>query len=93
MILPIILTVVSYVIIGFGIFQSASSSMLYETSPSSTSMVLVLIGIVLLIAASIWNITKSYYYQLAYIVAADKPELSSKEAVEESEKINDWKTW
>ena len=68
MILPIILTVVSYVIIGFGIFQSASSSMLYETSPSSTSMVLVLIGIVLLIAASIWNITKSYYYQLAYIV-------------------------
>ena len=87
MVLPVILTVVSYVIIGFGIFQTASSSMLYETSSSTTSIVLVLIGMVLFIAASIWSVTKSYYYQLAYIIAADKPELSSKEAVEESEKL------
>ncbi len=87
MVLPVILTVVSYVIIVFGIFQTASSSMLYETSSSTTSIVLVLIGIVLFIAASIWSVTKSYYYQLAYIIAADKPELSSKEAVEESEKL------
>ena len=37
--------------------------------------------------ASIWNITKSYYYQLAYIVAAENPELSAKETVEESQKL------
>ena len=86
MILPIILTVVSYVIIGFGIFSYSISIASLESS-SSAGGVLVLIGIVLLIAASIWSVTKSYYYQLAYIVAADKPELSSKEAVEESEKL------
>ena len=35
----------------------------------------------------IWSITKSYYYQLAYLIAADNPEMSSKEAVLKSEEL------
>lgn len=46
-----------------------------------------LVGAILLVASLIWSITKSYYYQLSYIVSAEKPELSSKEAVKESEKL------
>ena len=85
MILPIVLMIVSYIIIVFGIFKAASSSILYETSQSSG--VLLVIGIVLLIVSTIWSVTKSFYYQLAYVIAADKPEMSSKEAVEESERL------
>lgn len=86
LILPIILTIVAYLMIAFGIFQSTASMLDYSSS-SAGSTVFLLIGSILLIAASIWNITKSYYYQLAYVIAAEKPELSAGEAVEESEKL------
>ena len=52
-----------------------------------TGGILALVGAILLVASLIWSITKSYYYQLSYIVSAEKPELSSKEAVKESEKL------
>ena len=35
----------------------------------------------------IWYVTKSYYYKLAYIIAIEKPELSSKEVVQESQRL------
>ena len=41
----------------------------------------------LLLVSSIWATTKSYYYKLAYILAAENPELSSKEAVLKSEEL------
>ena len=82
---PIVLMIVSYIIIAFGIFKS-TTALLYNSS-SASSITFTLIGGVLMIAASIWIVTKSYYYQLAYVVAAEKPELSAKEAVAESEKI------
>lgn len=86
MILPILLTVVAYIVIAFGIFSYASSMSSLESS-SSFGGIWILIGVVLLIVSLVWSITKSYYYQLSYIVSAEKPELSSKEAVEESEKL------
>lgn len=86
LILPIILLIVSYLLIAFGIFQS-TASMLNYSSLSASSIAFSLIGSILLIVAYIWNITKSYYYQLAYVIAAEKPELSAGEAVEESEKL------
>ena len=86
MMLPILLTVVAYIVIAFGIFSYASSMSSLESS-SSFGGIWILIGVVLLIVSLVWSITKSYYYQLSYIVSAEKPELSSKEAVEESEKL------
>ena len=82
---PIVLIILSYILIGFGIYQSTIS--ILSNNSSTSAFIVTLIGIVLLIASVIWNITKSYYYQLAYVVAAEKPELSAKEAVAESEKI------
>lgn len=82
---PIVLMIVSYILISFGIYQSTIS--IFSNNSSASAVVVMLIGTVLLIASVIWNITKSYYYQLAYVVAAEKPELSAKEAVAESEKI------
>ena len=82
---PIVLIILSYILIGFGIYQSTIS--ILSNNSSTSAFIVMLIGIVLLIASVIWNITKSYYYQLAYVVTAEKPELSAKEAVAESEKI------
>lgn len=46
---------------------------------------LTLIMGVIMIIDSIYFTMKSYYYQLAYVVAADNPEMSGAEAVEKSE--------
>ena len=85
MIFPILLTIVAYIVLVYGIFSYSSSILSLENS--SSGGICVLVGFILLIVSLIWNITKSYYYQLSYIVSAEKPELSSKEAVEESEKL------
>lgn len=86
-IVPFILIVVSYVLIGFGMVGMIGSS-LYRTSSSAGSFgILGIVGFILLIVSMIWGITKSYYYQLAYLVAADNPEMSSKEAVLKSEEL------
>ena len=85
MIFPILLTIVAYIVLVYGIFSYSSSILSLENS--SSGGIWVLVGFILLIVSLIWNITKSYYYQLSYIVSAEKPELSSKEAVEESEKL------
>ena len=76
--------VVAVFILAFGAIQSIAPLV---SSSSSTASIWLLLGGVLLIVSSIWNITKSYYYQLAYIVAAENPELSAKETVEESQKL------
>lgn len=85
MIFPILLTIVAYIVLVYGIFSYSSSILSLENS--SSGGIWVLVGFILLIVSLTWNITKSYYYQLSYIVSAEKPELSSKEAVEESEKL------
>ena len=40
-----------------------------------------------ILVVSIWLTCKSYYYSLAYIIAADEPELTTKEAVEKSKEL------
>lgn len=84
MIAPIILMVVAFLILAFGAAKSITTLV---SSSSSTGSIWMLLGGILLFVSSIWSITKSYYYQLAYIVAAENPELSAKETVEESQKI------
>ena len=41
----------------------------------------------------IWAVTKSYYYQLAYFVAIDNPDMTSKEVVLKSEELMQNKRW
>lgn len=56
------------------------------SSASTFSYLLLAVGLIGLVLSTIWVATKSYYYQLTSIIVAERPELSAKEAVEESEK-------
>lgn len=94
MIVPIILIIVSYILMLVGLggtMASMYSSALLSTSSSNTSTgmftLIIILGFILLIASIIWAITKSYYYKLAYIVAMENPDMTSKEAVLKSEEI------
>ena len=40
-----------------------------------------------ILAVNIWLICKSFYYSLAYIIAADEPDLTTKDAVEKSKEL------
>lgn len=87
LIVPIILIIVSYVLIGFGMVGMIGSSLSRTSSAAGSFGILGIIGFILLIVSMIWAITKSYYYQLAYIVSAENPEMSSKDAVLKSEEL------
>lgn len=50
-------------------------------------LVIALIGLIAYVISMIWLITKSYYYSLSYTIVADKPDISAKEAVLESERL------
>lgn len=56
-------------------------------------VILFLFSLILYVVAIIWSAVKSLHYSLSYIIAADKPELSAKEAVEKSRKLMDGNRW
>lgn len=88
--IPIILVIVSIIILFLGLGGSIYSAAALASGGSSSSAffyVLLAIGLIGYIASIIWAATKSYYYLLAPIIVAERPELSAKEAVEESEKL------
>lgn len=91
MIVPVILMIISYVLIAFSVslYVTSSFSYIYSGSTSGLGMagLLSIVGIILLIFSVIWGITKYYYYALSYLIAMDNPEMTSKEAVEESKKL------
>ena len=91
MIVPVILMIISYVLIAFSIslYVASSFSYIYSGSASGLGMagLLSIVGIILLIVSVIWGLTKYYYYALSYLIAIDNPEMTSKEAVEESRKL------
>ena len=91
MIVPVILMIISYVLIAFSIslYVASSFSYIYSGSASGLGMagLLSIVGIILLIVSVIWGLTKYYYYALSYLIAMDNPEMTSKEAVEESKKL------
>lgn len=97
--IPVIIMIVSIIILSLGLSLALTSS-IKVTAPGSTAVsssggssssaffyVLLAIGLIGYIASIIWAATKSYYYLLAPIIVAERPELSAKEAVEESEKL------
>lgn len=86
MIIPVILVIVSYVIIGLGAVGTVGAS-LYSSSATAGFGALTIIGFILLIVSTIWAATKSYYYQLSYFVAVDNSDLTAKEVVEKSKEL------
>ena len=86
MLVPVILIIVSYLLIGFGTFGSLGTA-LYSSSASAGFGFLAIIGFILLIVSMIWSVTKSYYYQLAYFIAVDNTDITAKEAVTKSAEL------
>ena len=85
LLVPFILLVFSYFLMSFGIVGGSISLIMY--SSSSGFIFLAFIGVILAIVSAIWGTTKSYYYLLSYIIAAENVNLSSKEVVEESKRL------
>ena len=88
MILPEIAVIVAFVIIMVGGVSMGLMAFSTQSSGASTfSMFMLVIGVILLVASIVWLITKSYYYQLAILVAIDNPDMSGADAVEESQRL------
>lgn len=87
MIVPVILIIISYILIAVGISMTIASTMLYSSSSVTGYTAMCLIGLILLVVSMIWAIVKSYYYQLAYLLAADNDDLDSKEIIQRSEQL------
>ncbi len=69
-----------------------SSILIAVCAIGGNGALLTIIGVIIL-GDSIYLTLKSYYYQLAYIVSADNPEYTSKEAVEKSETLMKGNRW
>ena len=88
MILPEIAVIVAFVVIMVGGVSMGLMAFSTQSSGASAfSMFMLLIGVILLVASIVWLITKSYYYQLAILVAIDNPDMSGADAVEESKRL------
>lgn len=87
MLAPIALMIISYLVIIGGLVGTSVSVLSLRDSISSGFGFVSVVGVILIIASSIWMVTKSFYYSLAFIVAADDDTLSGKEAVEKSEEL------
>lgn len=87
---PMILVVVSYVLIFAGTgYYIINDSLFAKTSSNTSGMSvgLMVLGFILLIVSLIWGITKSYYYQLAYLIGAEHQGITGEEAVFRSQKL------
>ena len=61
--------------------------MLSTTTSYYAYLFILIVGFILLVVSAIWATTKSFYYQLSYIIAVDNEEMSAEDAVLESEKL------
>lgn len=79
LLLPVILSVISIVIMmGGGFFAYGS--------PDAMPL-MIIIGVILYFASLIWLIVESYSYELTYMIAAENPEMSSKDVVVRSKEL------
>lgn len=97
LLVPIILFVVSYILIfvgAFGAIGTAATATSKAAAASAGSFgILTLLGVILLFVSMIWLVVASLYYELVNYVAAENPELSSKEVVEKSKELMTNKRW
>ena len=88
MILPEIAVIIAFVILIVGYVSMGIMAISTQSAGASVfSVFMLIIGIILLVASIVWLITKSYYYQLAILVAIDNPDMSGADAVEESQRL------
>ena len=91
LLVPIIIIIVLYIVlIASSVSLIAFSSTLFKSYSASASITAGFLSIICsigLIALYIWIAIKSLFYVLVYQVAYDNPNLSSKEVVEESERL------
>lgn len=85
LLLPLILLIVSIFLISFGTALTTGSALFLETSSSFAPMIV--FGFFLLIFSLIWLVVKSYYYEITYMIAAENPEMSSKDVVQKSREL------
>lgn len=55
--------------------------------PFEVSLYVMPLSFIAFIISMIWTITKSFYYKLAYLIAVDNPDMTSKNAVLKSEEL------
>ncbi len=85
MIVPIALIIVAFIIFSIGLGVSIFEY--NNTSTISSLSVISVIALIVMFVAEIWAIVKGLYYVLSNYIAIDNPEMSSKEAVLESERL------
>ena len=83
-IIMVVLIILMFVTLGFSFVAATSSN--FESLVTSLGA-FAIIFFIAFIAISIWLTCLGLYYSIAYIVAADNPEISSKEAVEKSKEL------
>ena len=86
LLLPFMLLVVSIVLIVAGSYFSVGTA-LFTATTSSSYIVMIVIGCIMYVISFIWLIVKSYYYELTYMIAAENPEMSSKDVVDKSKEL------
>lgn len=90
LIVPILLGFVSAVMISVGLVAQIFNTNLSEFSATSSgSPVILVLGTIILVAASIFSYIISLSLSLVYNIAYDEPELTGKETVKKSQELMD----
>ena len=84
--IAIVAYIIAIILLGISAFTSFAS-VLSTASIGTTSIVLIIVGVVLLAFACVYGFIKGLLYSLSYYIAYDNPELSAKEAVEKSAEL------
>ena len=87
LILPIIVLIIGIVFMMFGMAGAITSMFSPNSIDTSSLSGSAGLGVLLVLVGAIWYFVKSLSYAVANIIAIDRPELSPKDAVEESKTL------
>lgn len=87
LLLPLVLCIVFIMLVGFSITFGATSALLGSTAIGLAGGFFAIIGAIGYLACLIWLIPKSYLYVLSFYLSYDHPEMTTREVVEESERL------
>ncbi len=93
MLIPVVAMIVAMIILVIGSGVTIAGATASSSSAAGAGGAVTVIGVLAMIAASIWLTIKSFSYQLVYYLLFDNPSKDSKELVEESEKLMNGNRW
>lgn len=93
MLVPVIILVVAMVVLIVGSGVTLVGAAASSSSAAGAGGAVTVIGVIAMIAASIWLTIKSYSYQLVFYILFDNPSKAAKEIVEESENLMNGNRW